>query len=410
MNKVEIVFEGWGQSWTLGTLAQRARTTLFEYSPEAIARGIEFSPLRVPLQMQTYADFPQHLGGVPGFIADALPDGWGLLLMDRVFRKSGRDPATLNTLDRLSFIADRAMGALSFKPASDVEITQEDLTLLQLAQAAHDVVEDRDSEALKTLAVVGGSPQGARPKALVQFDPQSRRVSTDPRARGAPWLVKFPAQNEHVEVCGIEVAYARLAQAAEIDMPPVHLFKLAPKLAAFGVERFDRSEGMRVPVQSLASLLHADFRLPSADYQQLMQATKFATASHQEVLKAFQRCVFNVVFNNRDDHTKNFALRMNRRMEWEVAPAFDLTFNPGPGGYHQTAVMGEAKTPGREHLLRLAQACDIPSQHAMGVIDRMCEVASGLPDALDAEGVRRATRQTISAAVSTNVRRCGAAV
>ena len=193
-------------------------------------------------------------------------------------------------------------------------------------------------------------------------------------------------------------------------MPPVHLFKLAPKLAAFGVERFDRSEGMRVPVQSLASLLHADFRLPSADYQQLMQATKFATASHQEVLKAFQRCVFNVVFNNRDDHTKNFALRMNRRMEWEVAPAFDLTFNPGPGGYHQTAVMGEAKTPGREHLLRLAQACDIPSQHAMGVIDRMCEVASGLPDALDAEGVRRATRQTISAAVSTNVRRCGAAV
>src|SRR5262245_11870236 len=102
MNKVEIVFEGWGQSWTLGMLAQRARTTLFEYSPEAIARGIDFSPLRVPLQVRTYSDFPRHLGGVPGFIADALPDGWGLLLMDRVFRKSGRDPATLNTLDRLS--------------------------------------------------------------------------------------------------------------------------------------------------------------------------------------------------------------------------------------------------------------------------------------------------------------------
>jgi serine/threonine-protein kinase HipA len=407
MNKLDVLFRGWGQSWTLGTVAQRGRVTLFEYSPEALARGIDFSPLHVPLRAQTYTGFPEHFGSVPGFIADALPDGWGLLLMDRVFRKTGRDPALLTTLDRLSFIADRAMGALAFKPASDLDATPEDLTLLELAQAAHEVVEDRDTEALKTLALVGGSPQGARPKALIQFLPEARRISTDPQAPGTPWLVKFPAQGEHVEVCGIEVGYARMAQAAGIDMPPVQLFKIAPKLAAFGVERFDRSAGMRVPVQSFAALLHADFRLPSADYQQLLQATRFATASHPEVLKAFQRCVFNVVFNNRDDHTKNFALRMNQRMEWELAPAFDLTFNTGPGGYHQTSVMGEAKSPGREHLLRLAQACDIPAQHASGVIDAMCEVARGLVDALEAEGVRRATRQAISAVVAANVRRCG---
>jgi len=406
MNKVDVVFRGWGESWTLGTLAQRGRVTLFEYSREALSRGINFSPLYVPLQAQTYSGFPDHLGGVPGFIADALPDGWGLLLMDRVFRKAGRDPALASTLDRLSFIADRAMGALAFEPASDLEITQEDLTLLQLAQAAHDVIEDRDTDALKTLAVVGGSPQGARPKALIQYAPQTRMISTDPAAAGDPWLVKFPAQNEHVEVCGIEVAYARLARAVGIDMPDVQLFKISPKLAAFGVERFDRSDGMRVPVQSLAAMLHADFRLPSADYQHLLQVTRFATASHPEVRKAFQRCVFNVVFNNRDDHTKNFALRMNRRMEWELAPAFDLTFNAGPGGYHQMSVMGEARAPGREHLLQLARAHDIADSVAAQTIDAMCEAAQGLEPALDAEGVRRATRKSIATAVEANVRRC----
>lgn len=406
MNKVDVVFRGWGESWTLGTLAQRGRVTLFEYSREALSRGINFSPLHVPLQAQTYSGFPDHLGGVPGFIADALPDGWGLLLMDRVFRKAGRDPALASTLDRLSFIADRAMGALAFEPASDLEITQEDLTLLQLAQAAHDVIEDRDTDALKTLAVVGGSPQGARPKALIQYAPQTRMISTDPAAAGDPWLVKFPAQNEHVEVCGIEVAYARLARAVGIDMPDVQLFKISPKLAAFGVERFDRSDGMRVPVQSLAAMLHADFRLPSADYQHLLQVTRFATASHPEARKAFQRCVFNVVFNNRDDHTKNFALRMNRRMEWELAPAFDLTFNAGPGGYHQMSVMGEARAPGREHLLQLARAHDIADSVAAQTIDAMCEAAQELEPALDAEGVRRATRKSIATAVEANVRRC----
>ena len=407
MNKVQVLFQGWGQSWTVGTLAQRGRIALFEYADEALARGIELSPLRTPLQKQTYSGFPDHLGGVPGFVADALPDGWGLLLMDRVFRKAGRDPATLSTLDRLSFIGDRAMGALVFRPVSELEIAPDDLSLLQLAQAAHDVVEDRDTDALKTLALIGGSPQGARPKALVQFDPATRRVSTDPMARGTPWLVKFPSQNEHVEVCGIEVAYARLAQAAGIDMPPVHHFKLSPRLAAFGVERFDRCDGLRVPVQSLAALLHADFRLPSVDYQQLLAATKFATASQPEVLKAYRRCVFNVVFNNRDDHTKNFALRMNRQLAWELAPAFDLTFNTGPGGYHQMSVMGEARAPGREHLLRLARACDIAAPLAIRTIDELSSVSQGLSEALDQGGVRRATRQAIMAVVAGNLRRCG---
>ncbi len=282
MNKLSVVFKGWGQDWVLGTLAQNERHLLFEYSPQALRQGVEFSALHVPLAARTYADLPRYLGGLPGFIADALPDGWGLLLMDRVVRKAGRDPSMLTSLDRLAFIADRAMGALAFKPASELDLSPQDLSLAQLAQAAQWVVQDRDTEALKTLALLGGSPHGARPKALVQFDVHSRRVSTLPSGPGTPWLVKFPAQNEHVEVCGIEFAYSRLARMCGVSMPTTCHFDIGAKLAAFGVERFDRCKGKRVPVQSFAAAMYADFRTPSLDYQGVLQATRYLTGSQPE--------------------------------------------------------------------------------------------------------------------------------
>lgn len=410
MKKLDVIFCGWGEEWPLGTLAQGDqgdRQVLFEYSPQAVQRGIKFSELHLPLGTRTFSKFPAHFGGIPGFIADALPDGWGLLLMDRVFRATGHDPSSLTTLDRLGFIADRAMGALAFKPSGEWVLTQESLTLQELAVAASQVVNDRDTKSLETLALLGGSPHGARPKALVQFHPASRIVSTAPDGPGQPWLVKFPAQNEHIEVCGIEHAYAQLARSVGIDMPPTQLFSISPKLAAFGIERFDRLNGMRVPVQSFAAALNADFRLPSLDYQAILQATRYLTASQPEVRKAYQRCVFNVVFNYKDDHAKNFALRMNAHFAWQLAPAYDLSFNPGPAGYHQTSVIGEAKQPARAHLLGLAKACDLALPFARSTIEKLCDAAQQLEAWLDEAGVRRSTCKNIVGAVAQNVLRCG---
>ena len=124
--------------------------------------------------------------------------------------------------------------------------------------------------------------------------------------------------------------------------------------------------------------------------------------------KAYQRCVFNVVFNNKDDHAKNFALRLNAQMVWQLAPAYDLTFNPGPAGHHQTSVMGQALQPTRADLLALAKACDIAAQFARSTIDQICDAALGLAGLLDEAGVRRATRQHIAKVVALNVGRCGA--
>ena len=298
------------------------------------------------------------------------------------------------------------MGALAFQPSDELAVEGADMSLLELAQAALQVEQGRDSKALQELALVGGAPHGARPKALVQLDLPTRAVSTRADAPGEPWLVKFPARGEHAEVCAIEHAYAGMARACGIEMPPTVHWCEGASLAAFGVQRFDRERGMRVPVHSFAGALNADFRLPSLDYRDVLRATRFFTGDEQEVRKAFARCVFNVVFHNRDDHAKNFALRMSEHMEWKLAPAYDLSFNAGPRGQHQTAVMGEGLRPGRQELLALAKNCDVPAQFAAEAIERVCAAVEQLPEALDGAGARKATQKVIVDAVRTNARRC----
>jgi serine/threonine-protein kinase HipA len=298
--------------------ADNGRDLLFEYSAAAIAKNIEFSPQHLKLRVQAYADFPAPQFRLPGLVADALPDGWGLRLMDQVLARLGFLPHQLSPLDRLAFLGDRAMGALAFEPAADLAMPAEDVALLTLAREVRIDVEDRDVAALTQLAVIGGSPQGARPKALVQYDTGSGSMSTLPSPPGTPWLVKFPARGEHKEVCAIEAMYARLAADCGLDMPRTALFDLGRGLAAFANERFDRAGGMRVPVHTLAGALPADFRLSSVSYQTLLRNTRAMMRS--EVEKAYERCVFNVLFNNRDDHTKNFSYRMGGRYRWQLAP------------------------------------------------------------------------------------------
>ncbi len=405
MKKLEVLFHGWGQSWSLGTLGDNGRDLLFEYSAEALAKGIELSPRYLRLRPQAYADFPSHQHRLPGLIADALPDGWGMLLMDRLFSASGMDRRAITPLDRLAFIADRAMGALAFQPSLELALPPADLVLLALAKEVRSVVSDKDSTALRQLVLLGGSPHGARPKALVQYDPVSRMISTMPTAQGTPWLVKFPAKNEHKEVCAIEHLYAQLARLCQLDMPATQYFELDKSLAAFGIARFDRQDGMRVPVHSLAGALHVDFRMPSADYQTFLRTTRALTHSEREVEKAFERCVFNVVFNNRDDHTKNFAYRMDERFAWKLAPCFDLSFNEGPGGEHQMDIEGEGRTPARTHLLQLAAKAGLGVVWASDVIERMVIVAQSFKVLTAEYPVRAVTRSRMVKVVEENCSR-----
>jgi serine/threonine-protein kinase HipA len=406
MKKLSVYYEGWGERWLLGTLADDGLHLLFEYSAQALRQGLELSPRHLGLRAPAYGEFPAHQMRLPGLVADALPDGWGLLLMDRLFRKHGRNPDAISPLDRLAFINGRAIGALNFEPSENVDLPVEDVQLLELAQQARVITADKDSDALPRLAVMGGSPHGSRPKVLVHYNPATGFMSTVPFEGSEAWLVKFQAQGEHKEVCAIEVLYAELAGASGLDIPTTRYFDLDKQLAGFGIQRFDVEDGIRVPVHTLAGLMHANFRLPcSLDYLTFLRATRFITRSQVEVDKAFERAVFNVVFHNRDDHPKNFSYRLGRDRSWRLAPAYDLTFNEGPSGEHQMDVCGEGRHVTRNHLLKLARQGGVDADFAQVVLDRALAVAQTLATRAKRHAIRPATVKTLLAAIEANQQR-----
>jgi serine/threonine-protein kinase HipA len=403
MKKLNAIYAGWGERFALGVLADNGRDILFEYTPEAIKRGLEVSPFKLPLSNQTFGGHPDHQLRLPGLISDALPDGWGMLIMDRLFRKQGIDPRQVSPLDRLRYIGENAMGALVFEPGSAEALPTENLHLLELTKDLRQVFDEDESEAvLRKLVLMGGSPHGVRPKVLVNFDKNTNLVSTQDSGRGIPTLVKFPAQYEHKESCAIEAFYCRLAQACGVIVPACHYFDLDNETAAFGIERFDRVNGLRVPMHTAAGAAHVDFRHPQLDYTSLLRLTKLMTKDMREVLRAFERCVFNVGFNNRDDHSKNFSFLMDKDDRWVFSPAYDLTYSVGPNGEHQMDICGEARLPSRKHLMELAAKTGIKKHVAAESIDRIAEVSKSLREYVGELPIREQTLELIDKAVAAN--------
>ena len=412
--QVKVYYEGWGERWLWGTLMSTTTLggrpqILFEYSQEARAHGLELSSYTLPLHgPQLRRDFPHHQLGLPGPVYDALPDGWGMLLMDRLFRQRGLITARIGPLERLAYIGSHTMGALSFEPIAPAgEALQQHIALDQLAADVQKVQQGADGEFLQRLLQMGGSPQGARPKALIYRDPHTGTLTTAATPGFEAWLVKFPAKDEHAEVCAIERVYAECLRLCGIQTPNTEYFSLPNGQAAFASQRFDRQDDLRIPMQSLASFTGADYRAPGAlDYVNFLRATRLCTNDVREMAYAFERAVFNVVFNNRDDHPKNFAYLMSPAGQWKLAPAYDVTFSEGPGGYHQMDVMGQALAVDRAALLRLAEEAEVPVQNANHTIEAISEVASqftAIADRLLAQAISPSTLRMIQGRMSQNL-------
>lgn len=183
-------------------------------------------------------------------------------------------------------------------------------------------------------------------------------------------------------------------------MPDSTWFDLSEDLAAFGVARFDREQGQRVPVHSLAGLLQVDFRAPgSTDYTALLRVTRMLTRDAREVEKGYAQAVFNVLFHKRDDHPKNFAWRLGQDRRWRMAPAFDLTFSDGPMGQHHMDVCGVGEAIERRHLLQLADESGVPENAAERIIDDMLVQASGFAARVDTAPLREVTKRHLKQAV-----------
>ncbi|OJB47237.1 toxin HipA [Burkholderia ubonensis] len=414
LEQVDVYYNGWGEHWRWGTLVSTTAITgrpliVFEYSDEARDRGLELSSYTLPLNgPKLRRNFPPHQLALPGPVYDSLPDGWGMLLMDRLFKRRGLNPARIGPLERLAYIGNNAMGALSFEPvAPEGQAPEEDIPLDRLAAEVREVLQGEGGEFLQTLLRVGGSPQGARPKVLVYRDPRTGAFTTAAMPGFEAWLIKFPAKEEHAEVCAIEMVYAECLRMCGIQTPDTLHFSLPNGLAAFATRRFDRHDGLRVPMQSLAAFTGADYKTAGTlDYVNFLRATQMCTNDLREKALAYERAVFNVAFNNRDDHPKNFAYIMSPSGEWKLAPAYDVTFCEGPGGYHQMDVMGEALAIDRKAMLSLADEAEISADVAGGIIDRFCDVASqfaAMTENLFPGGVTQDTLHVIQARIDDNI-------
>jgi len=380
MKELRVIYEGRGERLWLGTLADDGRDVLFEYSADALARGLELSPIRTPMRAAAYPDRQQdyvNLQRVPGLVYDSLPDSWGFLLMNRRLRAKGINPDGASTLDRLAYLGSNTMGALTYEPGSERLESTHDMTLFELAHEVRAVISDTGRNVLTELARAGGSPGGARPKALVFYDAATGQMSTQagqvPQA--APWLVKFPAADDSSDSCALEELYARMARKCEMGMEETQLFSLGGHGNAFGTRRFDRDHitGQRVHVHSLAGQLHANFQIPSVGYSDFLALTRRLTLDEREVKKALQRCVFNVLMNNRDDHAKNLAFILDPNDRWVLAPPYDLTYCPGYNLEHFMDVAGEGKFPGRKHVLAVAERGGLKPKQAEEVIDSILD-------------------------------------
>jgi serine/threonine-protein kinase HipA len=382
MRKLEVRLDWGDEQVVVGTLAEQERVLYFEYDSTFVAKPLPISPFKLPIQPGVFEHREREFGDVFGVFNDSLPDGWGLLLMDREFRKRGHDPAGLSILDRLAYIGTRGMGALTYHPpaATDGE-GKLPIDLDELAHQAERVLEGSAEEILPALRIAGGSPGGARPKVLVGVGEDGHMISgaSDLPEGYQHFIVKFPAGEDVPDIGAVEAAYALMAREAGIDVPTTRLFETKDGGRYFGAERFDRQGTLRVHMHTLSGLFHASHRIPSMEYEGLLKATMALTKDYRQMEEAFRRMAFNVLAHNRDDHVKNFSYLMDRSGEWRFAPAYDIVFSQGPRGEHTMAVAGEAARPTERDMLRVAEDCDVDLPRAREIMREVREAVNQWP-------------------------------
>jgi serine/threonine-protein kinase HipA len=353
-NLVYVYYHGSGIQELMGRLLLKDRQLFFEYDHKFSISRRELSPFKLPLKTGVIASTDKTFGGLFGVFNDSLPDGWGRLLLDRKLISIGMNPGHLSPLDRLCFVGNHGMGALSYEPEHPNPIKTLQTDLDEIDYEIQETFKENDTY-VDDLLTLSGSSAGARPKVLLRID------NTD-------WLIKFRSSLDPKDISAIEYAYHLMAIAAGLNVPEAKLFPSRTGTGFFGVQRFDRRNNIRTHMHTIAGLLHADHREPSLDYETIMKATLYLTKDIRQCEIQFRNAVFNVLSHNRDDHAKNFAFLMDTNGIWRVSPAYDLTFSSGPAGEHSTMVMGAGKHPTPDHLLKLATVANLNQEKALEII------------------------------------------
>ncbi len=381
---------------------------VFQYAPEFVESGIEIAPLMMPLQETPY-EFPslprQTFKGLPGLIADSLPDKFGNALIDAWLAREGRTPESFNPTERLCYIGARGMGALEFQPAVlGAPTNKKKVEVASLVELANRVLDERvslkgkfsgadDAQVIEDIIRVGTSAGGARAKAILAWNEATGefRSGQIPAGDGfTQWLMKFDGvsgnmDKEVVDPMGfgqIEYAYSQMAIEAGIDMTECRLHREGGR-AHFMTRRFDRSAtGEKLHMQSLGAMMHFDFNQAGAySYEQAIQTIRRLGLPMYDVEQQFRRAAFNVIARNHDDHVKNIAFLMNKKGEWRLSPAFDMAYSYNPSGdwtsRHQMSINGKRDGFASNDLMALGGVGDLKPTLCADIIEEIQIAASG---------------------------------
>lgn len=416
----------WGR--TAGAVAElESGRVLFEYDPEFRGGGLEISPIHLPLTRKGPVAFDElrrkpAFEGLPGVLADALPDSFGNRVIRAWFAARGEPERALSPVQRLLYMGARALGALTFHPAIDLPIRpaeQESLELAALVRDARRIVAGTPDVAIPEIYRMGASAGGMRPKALVLHDPKDGRIRSghgEPRAGEIPCLLKFDGVGGQVgsgelgppeAFNRVEAAYLSLAADAGLAVAQAELLEQGD-YAHLLVRRFDLVEGERLHQHSFGGLVHVDYNEPGASsYEEFLRTALALGMPQAAVDEGFRRMVFNVLAVNQDDHVKNLSFHMGPDGRWHLSPAYDLTFARGQGWTraHQMRVRDRTEGHTAGDLLEVARAFGV--KRAEREIERVRAALSRWSERAAEFGVPEATRETIGAALAERRRQLG---
>jgi serine/threonine-protein kinase HipA len=362
----------WGSSIGAVSVKGPGEIATFEYTSAFRRSGIEVAPLMMPLDQAVYSfpDLPREsFHGLPGMLADALPDKFGNAVIDAWLASQGRLPQDIDAVERLCYTGTRGIGALEFKPAQGPQSPKSTvLKVDSLVTLASDVLSNRENlqasfadphkeHALREILRVGASAGGARAKAVIAWNSTTNEVRSGQVKAPSGfeyWLMKFDGvtNNKDRDLAdpqgfgAIEYAYSLMAKAAGIRMSECRLFEESGR-RHFMTKRFDRlDDGEKLHMQSLGALAHFDFNNPVAhSYEQALTVIRRLGLPMEAVEEQFRRMVFNVIARNQDDHVKNIAFLMDKSGKWSLSPAFDIMYAYNPSGAwtasHQMSLAGK---------------------------------------------------------------------
>ncbi len=397
----------WGMP--VGAVAWNAEKEFaaFEFDKRFVDQGLDLAPLKMPLSESRrgiifeFRDLPKDtFKGLPGMLADALPDNFGNRIIDAWLARQGRTSQNFGSIERLCYTGKRAMGALEFEPSYDSDEQSVPVEVSELLKLVQEVTNERSeligslakkpSEALLNIIRVGTSAGGNRPKAVIALNDQTGEIRSG--QIGAPegfdyWVLKFDGVSDEAlgDPAGygrIEFAYHKMAVASGIEMTECRLLE-EHGCAHFMARRFDRSKnGGKLHMQTLSAIAHFDFYDPGAySYEQAFQVMRELRLPYKDAEQQFRRMVFNVVARNQDDHTKNISFLMNKSGEWHLSPAYDVIYSYNPSGrwtsMHQMSINGKRDNFTRDDLNAVGREMNIKSSNR--ITDEIVEAVSNWP-------------------------------